>query len=188
MDAFAPLDFFILGITGLGVWRGLRTGAMSQLVGTVGLVLAFLVGAALMGPVGGLVVASLGLSERIVPLVGFVVAFAAVLVAVSVVANAGKATLQALRLGVLDRAAGALFGGLRAALSLSVLFLLTSNLALPGAETFVVGADTRATSVLYAPVEALAPVAWEAFCTITPGVQDQLREKFDGLAGGAVAG
>ena len=188
MEAFSPLDFFVLGVLAFGAWRGFRTGAAAQLVGTIGLVIAFLVGLTLMEPVGRLVVASLGLSERVGPVVGFVVAFAAVLMLVTLAAHVAAKTLQALRLGLLEKGVGAVVGGIRAALGLSLLFLVTSDVALPGGESLIVGSETRAESVLYEPVAALAPVAWEGVRAIAPGVQADLRQKFDAVAGDAAAG
>jgi membrane protein required for colicin V production len=172
------LDVGIGLVVGLGVWRGLRTGALRQLVGTVGLVVALVAGALLMRPVGDLVVGSLGLAERIAPLLGFVVTFVAVLGAAAVVAQLLRKTLVALRLGALDRIAGAGMGGLRAALTLSVLILLTSPIALPGQGALIIGPETRERSVLYEPVRAVAPLAWDVFRFVLPGFQTHLADAF----------
>ncbi|MEP0545834.1 MAG: CvpA family protein [Rhodothermales bacterium] len=176
------LDVGIGLVVGLGVWRGLRTGALRQLVGTVGLVVALFAGALLMRPVGDLVVGSLGLADRLAPLLGFVVTFAAVLGAAAVVAQLLKKTLVALRLGALDRVAGAGVGGLRAALGLSVLLLLTGPLVVPGRGGLLFGTETREKSVLYEPVRALAPLTWDAFRFVLPGLQTHLADAF--AAGG----
>ena len=79
MDGLTALDLGILGIVGFGVWRGLRTGALSQFVGTLGLVVGLIAGVLLMQPVGAVVVGSLGLSERLAPVLGFVVTLGVVL-------------------------------------------------------------------------------------------------------------
>ncbi len=173
------LDGGILLLVGLGVWRGVRAGALSQLVGTLGLVLALWLAAGAMGPVGDLVVASLGLSERLAPALGFAVTFAAVLSAVTLGIYFVRKTLALLRLGAVDALAGAGLGGLRAALAASVLLLLTSAVALPGGEPVLLGERTRDGSVLYEPVRALAPVAWDLVRAVLPGLQDQLWDKFD---------
>ncbi len=180
---FTTLDFFVLIAIGLGVWRGLRAGALSQLVGAVGLVLAFFVGVALMEPAGAAVVASLGVAERTAPAVGFIVVFAGVLAGLAAVSHLARKTLESLRVGFVDKGLGALFGGLRAAVALSVLLLMTGSLALPGSGGLIVGMETRERSVLYEPVRALAPALWEAFRAVAPGWQDGLRERFEGLVG-----
>ena len=178
MGGLPLLDLGIGLVVGLGVWRGVRTGALRQLVGTVGLVLALFVGALLMRPAGDLVVGSLGLSDRLGPLLGFIVVFGAVLGAAAVVAQLLKKTLVALRLGALDRIAGAGMGGLRAALGLSVVLLLTSPIALPGPGARIIGAEAQEQSVLYDPVRALAPAAWHAFSFVLPGLRAHLYDAF----------
>jgi membrane protein required for colicin V production len=180
MGGLTALDLGILAIVALGVWRGLRTGALSQLVGTLGLVVGLVAGVLLMDPVGAVVVTSLGLSERLAPVLGFVVTLAAVLGGAAVAAQLVKKTLDLFKLGVLDRLAGAGVGGLRAALGLSVLLLVTGPVALPGGEPLIVGRETREASVLYEPVRAIAPTAWDAFSYVLPGLQTHLRDTFDG--------
>lgn len=178
MGELTALDLGILAVVGLGVWRGVRTGALRQLVGTVGLVLGLILGILLMEPVGSVVVASLGLSERLVPVLGFVVTLAVVVAVAAVIAQLARTALSILKLGFLDRLAGAGVGGLRAALALSVLLLVTGPVALPGGEALIVGQETRDDSVLYEPVQALAPAAWDVFTFALPGLQRQLRDVF----------
>ena len=95
MEGFTLLDFFLLAMIGIGVWRGLRTGLGRQIVSTVGVFLAFIIGAALMGAVGSTVVESIGVSDRTAPVVGFVVVFAAVLGGVAAVGHGFRKTLEA---------------------------------------------------------------------------------------------
>ena len=179
MEGFTLLDFFLLAMMGLGVWRGLRTGFGQQLVSTVGLFLAFIVGAALMEPVGATVVESLGVSERTAPVVGFVVVFAAVLGGVAAVGHLFRKTLEAFKLASLDSLAGALLGGLKAAASLSVLLMVTAFSPAPGGDPWAIGAETREGSLLYEPVRAIAPESWRLIQAVTPGIQQALAGKFN---------
>ncbi|NNF58793.1 MAG: CvpA family protein [Rhodothermaceae bacterium] len=179
MAGFTLLDFFILAMIGIGVWRGLRTGFGRQLVSTVGLFLAFIIGAALMGPVGSTVVESLGVSERTAPVVGFVVVFSVVLGGVSAVGHLFRKTLEAFKLSALDNMAGALLSGLKAALSLSILLMVTAVSPTPGGNPWIIGAETRDDSLLYEPVRALAPETWHLIETVTPGIQQALADKFN---------
>lgn len=178
MAGLTALDLGILAIVALGVWRGLRTGALSQLVGTVGLVVGLIAGVLLMDPVGAVVVNSLGLSERLAPVLGFVVTLAVVLGGAAVAAQLVRKALNLLKLGLVDRLAGAGVGGLRAALGLSVLLLVTGPVALPGGEPLIVGRETREQSVLYEPVQAIAPAAWSIFSYVLPGLQTHLQDTF----------
>lgn len=172
------LDLIITAVVVLGAMRGFFTGVLSQLAGTVGVVLAFWLGLLLMEPVGAVVVYSLNLSERLEPYLGFVVTFTLVVVGIYVATRLVQRTLEGLKLSVLNKAAGALFGGLRWALALSVALLVTSALAMPGGEHVLISDRAREQSTLYAPVAALAPAAWGLFQRVAPSVQAELQEKF----------
>src|SRR5687768_4296022 len=130
-QGFTSLDLFLLAFIGVGSVRGWFTGATRQLVGMVGWLAGFVVGAALMGPVGSTVVANMGVSERTAPIIGFVLVFAVTLAGVAMLGHAVRRTLEAVHLGGLDRLTGAVVGGLKAAIGLSVLLMVTAFSPLP---------------------------------------------------------
>lgn len=172
------LDLLLGGVLAVGLWRGLRTGALIQIVGTAGWVLGFVAATALMGPIGVLVAASLGVSERTAPVLGFVVVCGSVVVGLTLAARVLRKTLEAIRLGGIDTAAGGAVGALRAAFGLSVVLLTTSFAPFPGGGPLLVSAQTRAESQLYEPIEALAPEVWGIVRAATPGLQRALVDKF----------
>ncbi|HLA63972.1 MAG TPA: CvpA family protein, partial [Rhodothermales bacterium] len=129
---FTTLDLFILVVLAIGMVRGFMTGATRQLVSTVGALVAFVLAASLMGPVGDTVVQSLGASERTAPVVGFVVVFALVLGAAAAIGHMLRKGLEAVKLGGIDKLMGAGISGLKAALTLSVLLMVTAFSPLPG--------------------------------------------------------
>ena len=172
MAGLSGLDLAILAVVAFGAWRGGRTGALHQVFAVVGLVVGVLAGLALSGPVGDLVVTSLGLSDRLAPALGFVTTCGAVIAAAAILARVTRGALNLLKLGALDRFAGAGVGGLRAALFLSVL-LLVGSLGV-GGEPFLISRDARTTSVFYEPVRQIAPAAWEALKVVAPRVGEAL--------------
>lgn len=171
------LDVVLGALIAFGVWRGVRTGALMQIVGTAGWVVGFVVASALMGPVGEAVAASLGVSERTGPVLGFVVVMGAVIALLAFSARVLRKTLEAIKLGALDSAAGAAVGGLRAAFGLSMTLLATSFAPVPGGGPLFVSEEAREASVLYDPVQALAPEVWGIVRTVTPGLQAALADK-----------
>ena len=171
------LDVALGLVLAVGLWRGLRTGALIQVVGAVGWVVGFVAASALMGPVGAVVAASLGVSERTAPVLGFIVVMGGVVVGLTLAARAARTTLEAVKLGGLDTAAGGAVGALRAAFSMSVVLLATSFAPVPGGGPVLVSADERRASVLYDPVEALAPEVWSVAREVTPGLQAALADK-----------
>lgn len=179
MSAFTLLDLVLLGALAFGGWRGLRTGAMRQVVGLMGAVVGFWVAAVLMDPAGELIVASLGLSERVAPVVGFIVVFAAALSALAAVSHVARKTLESLKMGFLDKAVGAVLGGTQAAVLLSILLIAGGGLI----GSLLLDGEARDQSVLFEPVQAVAPALWEGFRSLAPGWQDALVEKFNLLSG-----
>lgn len=172
------LDLLLLGCLLLGVWRGARTGAIIQVAGLVGVLLAFWLAALLMHPVGALVTAAAGLPEAVAPAAGFVTVGAVVGTAVMVAAFVARGTLRLMRLDVLDRGAGAALGGAKAAVLLSLLLLLTASPAIPGSGGLIVGPEARRASALYAPLKAVAPALWEGLRRAGPGWQARLHDRF----------
>ena len=173
------LDLFLGGTIAFGMWRGLRTGALLQIVGTAGWVVGFVAATALMQPVGEVVAASLGVSERTAPVLGFVVVLGAVTAGLTTLAHVARKTLEAIKLGSLDRVAGGAVGGVRAAFGLSMLLLVTGFAPIPGGGPLIVGESDREASLLYDPVEALAPEVWAIVRAVTPGLQAALTDKFN---------
>ena len=174
------LDLFLAALLGLGLWRGFTSGALMQLVGTLGWIAAFVVGTALMPVMGDALEASLGVSARVAPLAGFVVAFGLVVAALTVAAHAARKTLKAVRLGGVDTVAGGGLGLLRAALGLSIFLNATGVSLFAGGEPLLISSETRRASLLHDPVEATAPVVWDAARAALPGLQDTLGETFNG--------
>lgn len=173
------LDLIFLALIAIGAWRGYRSGLARQLLSTAGLFLAFVIGASVMGPVGSSVVEKLGFTERIAPIVGFIVVFTAVLGGVAGVGYLLKKTLEAMKLSSVDHLGGALISGFKAALSLSILLLITGYAPTPGGNPWLIGEETREASLLYDPIEAVAPETWRILEMITPGLQEALKEKFN---------
>ena len=173
------LDVILAAVLGVGVWRGLRTGALLQLVGSVGWIAAFVLGTALMEPIGTVVSESLGTSERTAPVLGFIVVFGGVVAALTAAAHVVRTTLEAVKLGGLDKMAGAGVGGLRAAFGLSVLLLATAVAPIPGGGPILVSEETREASLLYRPIEAIAPELWDVVRAVTPGLQAAVVDKFN---------
>ena len=158
------LDVLILLVLAGGLVRGLTTGIIKQVAGIVGFVLAFVLSVKLMDPVGALVIDSLGLSARVAPVVGFVVVFSAIQIAVFLLIRMVEALVGALRLTAVNRALGGAVGVLKAALVLSVLFLFLGYLGIPEK-------TTQAESAFYRPVATVLPEAWDYVARALPEVR-----------------
>lgn len=164
------LDILIAAGLLIGLARGMSTGAVRQVVGLAGTVLAIVLALELMHPVGNAIGGILGAGAGIVPILGFIVVFAAVQLALYVLAKVIETSLKMLRLSVLNRAAGAVFGLCKATLLLSVLFLVLNFFNVPDSQN-------REVSVLYGPVAAVFPATWDFTARRFPAVRD-LSDRF----------
>ncbi|PSQ52917.1 MAG: colicin V production CvpA [Bacteroidetes bacterium QH_10_64_37] len=159
------LDWFILVVLLGGLIRGYTVGAVRQVGSLIGLVVALLVSVEFMGSVGVLVVSSLGLSESLAPLAGFTVVFLGVYLLFAALSRLVEQVFESLSLSVLNRAAGGAVGGVKAALLLSLLFLVLGGVEMPDRET-------RRVSVFYTPIARLLPETIEATEEWIPAAKD----------------
>jgi len=164
----AALDWFILVVLAGGLIRGLMVGAVRQVASLIGLVLAFFLSVQLMHPVGALIVSSLGLSETTGPIAGFVVIFVGVQLLFLAVSRLLEQVLDTLSLSLVNRAAGGALGGFKAALLLSVLFLVLGGMEMPSEQV-------RTRSVLYAPVAETLPKTLDAASPYLPAARRALE-------------
>ena len=164
------IDLLILvGLT-IGLLIGLKSGLIKQALSFVGILAAFVLSLHLMKPVGEMAATSLGISQDIAPIVGFVLVFLLVQVAVFGLTKALEAVLGALKLTGVNRALGGALGAFKACLVLSVLFLVLGYMGVPSDET-------REESALYGTVSTLLPEAWGFVSDTFPQVA-QISQQF----------
>ena len=176
------LDVIIGILLAGGIVAGLRSGMIRQVLSIVGVVAAFLLGTQLMHTAGAMAETSLGISEDIAPLVGFVLVFMAVQLAVFVLGRLMEAVVGALKLGPINRLLGGGVGAFKAALILSIAFLVLGGFGVPTEET-------RDASALYEPVAGVIPYTWEYVVEAFPHVEEftdevggQMRGRLPGAA------
>lgn len=149
------LDWFILLILLGGLARGYTVGAVRQVGSVVGLVAALLFSVEFMDSVGALIVSSLGLSDALVPLAGFTVLFLGVYLLFIALSRLVEQLFETLSLSFVNQVLGGAVGGVKAALLLSLLFLVLGGMELPEQET-------RNDSAFYQPIAELLPRTIEA--------------------------
>jgi len=160
----AALDWFILVVLAGGLIRGFMVGAVRQVASLLGLVLAFFLSVQLMHPVGALIVSSLGLSTAVGPIAGFIVIFVGVQLLFLALSRLLESVLETLSLSLVNRAAGGALGGFKAALLLSVLFLVLAGMEMPSKKV-------RNRSMLYRPVAGALPKTLHAASPYLPAAK-----------------
>ena len=99
-------------------------------------------------------------SEKTTNITAFAVTFIAIVLAISLAGKALTKLADFAALGLLNKLLGALFGGTKIALIISILLLIFSNLnkSIP-----FVSNDEIKTSLLYSPIKSLAPMVLPEF-------------------------
>lgn len=174
----ATLDIFILIILGIGLLRGWRSGFLKQATALVGTLLAFLLAASFMESAGKMIASGMSLSAEQASLIGFMGLFILVKLAVNMVANAASSLLEAVNLSSLDKMAGGITGAAKAAVAMSLVFVIVGFAQLPGEVS-------REESDFYMPVYQIVPTAWTLLEDRSPAFGDLLRKVEDRLDFGA---
>lgn len=159
------LDWVILLILLGGGIRGYMVGAVRQVGSVLGIGAALLVSVEFMDSVGALVVSSIGLSDTLAPLAGFTVLFLGVYLLFIALSRLVEQVFETLSLSIVNQVLGGAVGGVKAALLLSLLFLVLGSMELPEQET-------RTDSIFYQPVAELLPRTIEATENWVPAAKE----------------
>lgn len=164
------IDIIILLAVAGGIARGFTVGAVRQLTSLVGVVAAFALAVQLMRRVGDLAVQSLGIADAAAPVLGFLIVFLAVQAIFYFIGRLVEHLLDALSLTIVNRLFGSAVGGFKAALLLSVAFLVLTEINFPSPEQ-------RQQSALYRPVAQVLPETWDVAAQHVPDLK-RLSEQF----------
>lgn len=147
------LDLLIAIAVAGAIYIGFRTGAIRQVFGFAGVIVAFVAGYLYMHPAGDVVVSILNIGYSIAPLMGFIAIFALVQLTFVAAIRVLEGIFGVLKLTVLNRLAGGALAAGKAVLLLSIVFLALGTVDIPEPEA-------RTGSVLYEPVASALPSAW----------------------------
>lgn len=159
------LDLVILVVVLVGIVRGLSTGGIKQVLSLAGVVIAFIGAARLSTAFGDGIAGAIGVSERLAPIVSFVIVFFAIQLAAFGLGRLLETFLKTLKLGFLNNIAGAALGGFKAVLVVSLVLFLARFVGIPGQEV-------EDESVLYGVVSPILPATWKFVAGRVPDVRN----------------
>lgn len=148
------LDILILIPLLLWAYQGYKKGFVISLASLAALILGLYVALYFSDFTAGKLTEYFEIGENYLAIIAFVVTFVVVVIVVVVVGNVVQKFIDVLMLGFLNKAAGAVFGILKGALYLSILFFVLNYF---GADDFLIKQKHRDDSTLYEPVESFAP-------------------------------
>lgn len=164
----APVDIVLLLLLIAGAFRGFSKGLVLSVASFVGLV------GGIWGASQFSHLAAKQLSEHVnwsvnsLQMASLALTFLAVVVAVHLLAKLLEKVLDMVALGLVNKLAGAVFGGLKTWLILSFLLMMAHQIM--GSRSWL--PESEQPSVLLAPVESLAPWLSPSFGGMRDAVQD----------------
>ena len=165
MSAF---DILVVVILAVGLIRGYKRGFLSQLAGLVGLVAGLLIARALYISAGEYLAVKVGTSVMLGQVLAFFLIWIAVPMILSLIANLLTKALQVVCLDFINRLLGAVLGGMKYLLLLSLLLQLVAFVDPKGE---VVPRETMENSELYDMVESFSGI----FIPVIDSAGEQLK-------------
>ena len=154
------LSIFLL----LGLVRGLFKGFFVELAGLLSLLGGIYAAIHFSGFTYNLLDALFSWEERTLSIVAFAVTFFVVAFLISLAGRFLTKMVNMIALGIINRLAGGILGVLKMAFLASVFFMIFGRFG-----AFTPSQETKETSVLYAPVRALAPA-------LLPTIIEEVKE------------
>ncbi|MBT1706003.1 CvpA family protein [Chryseosolibacter indicus] len=122
------IDIIIILLIAFGAFKGYRDGFLVELFSLLGIVLGILGGFKLLGVSLIYLSEHFNIDEKILPYVAFGAVFIIILLVVSLIGKALKASIEKSFLGRIDEMAGAALGLIKTAFVLSVFFWIVGSL------------------------------------------------------------
>jgi len=148
------LDIILIAIFIFAGFNGFKKGLIGQAAGLAGLLLGIWGAIHFSDYTAGLLKEHLSITTQFMPLIAFAITFLVVVVAVHFVGKLVEGVINLAFLGIANKILGVVFGVLKSALILSIILLLLGKV---GHRIKIIPDDFGEKSLLYGPVERLAP-------------------------------
>lgn len=166
------LDIFIGIYLAWNLYQGFNKGFVASIASLLGLVAGLYCSLRFSDWVGGQLFSESRLDEGMIALLSFAITFVGVLVAVYFIGKFTTKLIKKLQLGLVNKIAGALFGGLKSVLIMSVLFGFFQKI---NHNNWIVPEEKMQQSVLYGTINE---VAEQIFPRLTAFYHSFLEEYF----------
>jgi membrane protein required for colicin V production len=173
--SFSYVDIIIALPLAYWLIKGLRHGFAHEFLSLTGQILAIFVAFTYMEMMGSILIGYLKMSGAAVPLVAFILIYIIFIILVRLVIKVINRFIEVIFMSTFNKILGAFFSAFKAALVLSVVFILLAGLDLPSKES-------RNQSMLYSYVLPIAPATYNLIAFVWPGVSsftDQAGEFID---------
>jgi membrane protein required for colicin V production len=174
---FSLLDGIILAVIAFGLWRGFVSGLIRELSQIFGIFAGFAIALQVMKPAGVFLVQVVNVVDmplEAAALLCFLLVFILVYIIVFFLSRLLERVADEGKLAGLNKTLGGVVGAAKAALVLSITLVFLGQIGIPNEKV-------QSTSYLHAPVERIAPQAWEVVARSVPTattLTSEVNERF----------
>lgn len=169
------IDILTVIVAFLLIYKSYQQGLLNSAVRLIGLILGIVIAANLGSWASDVLSLQFNWTRQVTDIVGYILIFLIVILAVQALGFLLRSIIHAIKLGWLDRIGGLLFGALKAAIIISLIFWLL--MAIP---SDTLGRDIRERSFSYKLLAGFAPSLYEKL--VQPYIRDgNVRDRLDSM-------
>lgn len=114
------------------------------------------------------------MDNEYIPVTSFVITFIVVVIIVYALGRILEKLINMIALGFLNKLAGGAFGILKAALFISIFFLILNHYKIN-----FISADKKNNSLIYSPIEGIAPFIWSQLDELNDEKIEEFRDNVE---------
>ena len=142
------IDIIILLPVIWGIYKGFTKGLVKEIASLLSLVVGVYGAMTLYGYTSGLIETQINTSQKYLPVIAFALTFIAIVIGIHLLAKLLDKLVKAVALGIPNRIAGAVFGGLKFFVLVATALVIIDKIDY---ETHFLEEKTKSNSVLYQP-------------------------------------
>ena len=169
----AVIDIVFCALIGFGVIKGLFKGFFVEVASIAALLIGSYGAVHFSNYAYSALIGFLDWSKRDINILSFIITFLIIVLSIVLIGKAMTKLVSVMSLGIINRLLGAVFGGLKIALLISVIILVLNNFSIL---RLIVTEEDLKKSIIYNQVKNIAPSIMPAFIEQTKQM-DLLRSK-----------
>jgi len=142
------LDILILLPVIWGIYKGFTKGLIIEVASLLALLIGIYGAMKFYGVTSGLIEEQISTSQKYLPIIAFGLTFVGIVIGIHLLAKIIDKLVKAVALGIVNRIAGAVFGGLKFFLIIGAIMVVVDKL---DSETHFLEEKTKQESILYQP-------------------------------------
>lgn len=167
------LDIIILVFLLMGIIRGFMRGLFVEVASLVALIAGVYGTIHFSHYAAEFLIEHLEWEEKYINVAAFAITFVIIVLVISLAGRALTKLADFAALGIFNKLLGALFGGLKIGLILSIIIMVLDN----ADRTFgILDEETKKESALYGPIQSIAPAIFPALVEAADKIEEELDE------------